>query len=241
MSMPMAGMVADVVVTARKMTETLQRVPTAIQAQQSDLGDYKLYTLANLTTVAARQTKQVLFLHQDHIRFDRVYVFKLDLDASGGAHDTGPTTTTLRLENKPANGLGRALPAGAVSIRQPRAGTDHLIGEPQLRDVSVGEPFELELGQASDVQVAWRVTAVTAAGRANGHRRLRASVEATLTNAKSEPVAAELRLLSASYTGLRVVAESQAHGTKAGDPVWRTPLPANGEAVVTYTVEYVAD
>jgi len=211
------------------------------RARQTDLGDYKLYTLDEPTTVAARQTKQLMFLHQEHVRFDRVYVFKLDLDASEGASAAGPTTTTLRLENKPANGLGRALPAGAVSIRQPQDGTDYLIGEPQLRDVSVGEPFELELGEASDVQVAWRVTAVTAAGRAGGRHRARATVEATLTNAKSEPIAAELRLLSASLTGLRVTAESQAHGTKAGDPIWRVPLPANGEAVVTYTVEYLTD
>ena len=205
------------------------------RATQSDLGDYKLYTLDEPTTVAARQTKQVMFLQQAAVKFDRLYVYRLSFDSTTEAHAQGPAVTTLRLVNTDANGLGRALPAGPVSIRQPRDGTDYFLGQPEMRDVAVGQPFELELGEASDVQVSWRRVSVTGF-KANGRQRQRIVMEATLTNAKGEPVTAELRQIAAGLA-LKVIAESQAHTTKAGDPVWRVPLSANGEAVVTYTVE----
>jgi len=151
-----SGFIDEVVVTAQKSFSRVMDAPApppmAVagmaepRAKQSDLGDYKLYTLDEPTTVAAQQTKQVMFLHQPAVAFDTAYVFKL---APNGyptdAHGAGPTQTTLRLQNKPAKGLGLALPAGAVSVRQPQGGSQRFIGEPQLRDVSVGEPFELEI------------------------------------------------------------------------------------------------
>ena len=59
----------------------------------------------------------VLFLHQDKVKFDRVYVFRLD--DPGGADPTTPqpTIATLRFDNKPEKGLGDALPGGKVSVR----------------------------------------------------------------------------------------------------------------------------
>jgi len=228
-----AGMLAeDIVVTAEKRT------------QLSELGDYKLYSLIEPTTVAARQTKQVLFLHQAGVQFDRVYVYRLAINTSAeGAHDQGPTVTTLRLENKPANGLGLPLPAGAVSVRQPRAaagGGALFIGEPQLRDVAVGEPFELTTGEASDVQATWRVVSFQSFRR-NGRDGERAAIEARLTNAKSQPVTGELRHIVGGAEGFKVIAETSPHGTKGGDPVWRLTVPATGEASVSYTVEYLTD
>jgi len=215
--------------------------PPPPRARESDLGDYKLYTLDEPTTVAARQTKQVLFLSQADVAFDTVYVFKaVSSQPATGGEVKGPAETTLRLENKAAKGLGRALPAGAVSVRQRQGdGPERFIGEPQVRDVPVGEPFELVTGQASDVQVAWRITGLQRYDKAGRHG-VRVSVEATATNAKGRPVVAEFRDQVAGRTGYGVVAESQGHGTKAGDPVWRLELPANGEASLTYTAEYLA-
>jgi len=208
------------------------------RASQSDLGDYKLYSLDEPTTVAARQTKQVLFLHQDRVKFDKVYVFKLGdwlLDGADDAEGRGATTPTLRLENKPEKGLGRALPAGAVSIRQSQGGAERFLGQPDLRDVPVGEPFELEIGQAADVQASWRIVGRTRS-KVNGQALQRSTVEATLTNAKTTPVTAEVRMLG-SEGSLKVLDETSPHTTKAGDPVWSLTVPAGGEASVTCTVE----
>ncbi len=226
----------DLVVTAQRREEFLQKVPVA--TTQSDLGDYKLYTLANPTTVAAQQTKQVAFLSQDGVKFDRVYVYKVAPDALGGT-EAGPTTITLRLQNKPANGLGLPLPAGAVSVRASVAasGEERLIGQSALRDVPVGEPFELEIGSAANVQAKVRMTAQTL-GKAKGRSFERDTFEATLTNASSRPVTGEIRQ-PVQGAGFKVDAETAPHTTKAGDPVWRMSVPANGSASVTYAVEWL--
>jgi hypothetical protein len=213
--------------------------PPPPMARQSDLGDYKLYTLDGPTTVAGRQTKQVLFLHQPDVAFDTVYVARLSSQyANPLAIPSHPTEITLRLDNKPAKGLGRALPAGAVLLRQAQGGRDQVVGQPALRDVPVGEPFELVAGQASDVQARWSITEVKRFSRA-GRNGAAVSVTATLTNAGAGPVTAEVRDQVAGRRNYAVAAESQPHDTKAGDPVWRLDLPANGEASVTYTAEFL--
>jgi len=74
----------------------------------------------------------------------------------------------------------------------------------------------------------------------HGHQGARATIEATLTNAKPVAVTGEIRQLRA-YDSTKVVTETAPHGTKAGDPVWRLTVPANGEASVTYTVDYLEE
>ncbi len=230
---PMAGFqnVAELVVTAQR------------RAKQSELGDYKLYTLVEPTTVAARQTKQLVFLRQGRVTFDSVYVYKLDLpNSDDDAHGLGPTTTTLRLENKTDKGLGLALPAGAVSVRQVQlgdGGPELFVGEPSLRDIAVGAPFELEVGEASDVEVNWRVVSLQAF-KSNGRDGERATIAASFTNAKPEAVTGEFRH-AVNGQSFKVVAETSGHGTKGGDPVWRLTVPANGQADLTYTVRYLID
>jgi hypothetical protein len=205
---------------------------------QSDLGDYKLYTLAEPTTVAARQTKQVMFLTQPKVAVDTAYVFRLAPWSLNQGHGEGAADITLRLENKPGAGLGRALPAGQVTLRQSQAGAERLVGEAPLRDVAVGEPFELVAGQASDVRISWRVVK-TEPFRRDGRTGVRASLEVTASNAGAAPVAAELRQQVSGYRDGAIIAESQPHGSKAGDPVWRIALPAHAEAPLSYTLEYL--
>lgn len=228
-----------------------QAVPVSVsayastkRASESNLGDYKLYTLDEPTTVTAHQTKQVLFLSQPGVRFDRVYVHRLVMEFGCpclGGVGGGPAVTTLRFENKTAKGLGRALPAGSVSVRRPGAAggqPDLFVGQPDLRDVSVNEPFELEIGQASDVQVRWRVTTAALFLR-HGRYGRRTALEVTLTNAKTETIAAEIRHPIAGHAGFKVVSQSAPHTTKGGDPVWRVPLAAGETATLTYTIEQV--
>ncbi len=212
--------------------------PAAARARviESNLGDYKLYALAEPTTVAARQTKQVMFLDQPAVKFEAVYSREVVDYASQAFLPPAPARTILRFENKAALGLGRALPAGGVQIRQARAlagGRELLVGEPRLeRDVPVNEPFELNLGEASDVTVSKTVTRITKDGQDHVLRDLKV----TATNAKPYPVTVEIRHPRLGAPGFQVVAESQPHGLKSGDPLWRLGVPAQGAVDLTYTV-----
>jgi hypothetical protein len=228
---PSAFALNEVVVTAQKL------------AVESQLGDYKLYTLAEPTTVAAHQTKQVLFLEEAAVKFDTVYAYTVydpQRSAAGAAPQSvpQPAGVVLRLSNTAAQGLGRPLPAGTVQLRQPQAiagSQDLLLGEPALdRDVPVGEPFELRVGRASEVTLSERLSSE----RPRPGGRVRQTYEVLAANAKPLPVTVEIRHDRAAESGFKVTAESAPHGEKAGDPLWRLTLPPGSEQTLRYTVEY---
>ena len=94
------------------------------RAQQSDLGDYKLYTLDEPATVAARQTKQVAFLDPAGV----AYGMKPQVYRGAASRSIKPgvtpallcqtmTTSPCLKGNTTAKGLGRALPAGSVAFK----------------------------------------------------------------------------------------------------------------------------
>src|SRR5690606_7916058 len=58
--MAMRSAVAEIIVTGNRV------------ARQGELGDYKIYTLPEPTTVAARQTKQVRFLEREGVAYERL-------------------------------------------------------------------------------------------------------------------------------------------------------------------------
>jgi hypothetical protein len=206
------------------------------RVQATSLGDYKLYSLVEPTTVAAMQTKQVRFLHQTGISFETLYVARqgpyVRADNIGGAQ---PAQVVLRFQNKTANGLGLPIPAGMVSLRQPQGGREYYLGEHGVRDVPSGEEFELEAGSASDVQVKGEVVSDQNVGKGAAERD-QVALRYTITNAKPTPAAFELRQ-SPQRDLFRVITESSPHVLKNGDDVWRVTLPANGTATLSYTFE----
>ena len=217
----MAGGEADeIVVTASRV------------AVQSELGDYKLYTLPDPTTVAAHQTKQVLMVEQAAVPFDRLYVF----DVQAGDHESGDAVApkaVLRLTNTLARGLGKPLPSGTVSVMEPgpRGGLI-LTGEKRLKDTPIGLPVEIELGQAMDITIRstnvrdWRV----------GKKR-RVAVETEIANNKTVPVVLEIREARSYGPGFRILRESRRHHSDRGDEVWTLTLAPGERTLLTYTVQ----
>jgi hypothetical protein len=203
------------------------------------LGDYHLYVLTNPTTVAARQTKQVMFLHEAAVRADTVYAATLDgIDAAR----TSPARTVLRLDNTAEHGLGRGLPGGTVQVRQRQArgdGRELLVGEARLeRDVPVGEPFELVIGNDRDVTIHSDVVTRPPL-RYPFHGRYIQTVTVQATNAKATPVTVEIRHSRRFPKGFEVTTESQSHGLKSGDPLWRFVVPAGETHALTYSVAFM--
>ena len=206
--------------------------PPPPRAKESDLGDYKLYTLDEPTTVAAKQTKQVAFLSQPAVAYDLVQTYR-GWSPTGFGGRAMPTVTTLRLKNDAASGLGRSLPAGAVAVMAaPPGGSDRYLGAPEVRDVPVGEPFELALGASSAVSV--RDVALLDS-RSVDDRRI--SKELTAVNASARPATVELRQ-PALGRNFRITTESQPHALKAGDPIWRVTVPPGGAQSVTYVMQW---
>lgn len=196
------------------------------------LGDYYLYPLAERTTVAESQTKQVSFLDVRGVPATKAYEYRAEwlqtLDTPASA------VTVLRFSNSAKGGLGDQLPAGTVRVYIADArGQAQFIGENPIGHTPMGSAIAIKTGDAFDVKV--QPTVVTRAKL--GDRRWRSSIDYTVTNARPEPVT--VRVAQAGlYFDTRVVSESLKSTRRDADTLeWAVPVPANGKTVLNVTVE----
>jgi hypothetical protein len=216
----------DVIVTGTRLS---------LQARMRELGDYKLYALPVPTTIAARQSKQVQFLSQADVPFQRIYMFEADEQSMFESKFAAqPATAVLRLENKESEGLGKPLPRGVVSVVETGGGGAVLAGQDRLDDTPVGLPIELELGRAMDVWVEPRVTQDETIE--SEHNEQRVSVEVRLRNDKPVTITLEYRQ-PRTGENFRIAQESRAHTLKDGDIRWTFRLQPGGRAVLRYSMQ----
>lgn len=198
-------------------------------ARQGELGDYKIYTLPEPTTVAARQTKQVRFLEREGVAYERVYRAYVP----NGNEEARPMAILLKLKNEEAAGLGVALPGGSVAVMQPDgAGGVLLAGQDRFVDKGVGLPVRLTFGESPDVQAQTRLVKSTSTTR-GAVTTNRSEIEATVTNARAEAVMVELVADAATSRGFRIRRQSvRSRIDDTGYPVWTLTVPANGAATL---------
>lgn len=213
MRMAVQEAAADIVVTGSRV------------ARQGELGDYKIYTLPEPTTVAARQTKQVRFLEREGVSYERVYRAGV-LNAD---EETQPTAVVMKLRNEEGAGLGVALPGGSVAVMQPDGtGGVLLAGQDRFEDKGVGLPVRLTFGESPDVRVQTRLVKSGSSTR-GAVTTERTEVETTVTNVRSEPVTVELVADAAMQRGFRIRSQSvRSRVDDTGYPVWTLSVPANG-------------
>ncbi len=196
------------------------------------LGDYYLYPLAERTTVANLQTKQVSFLdvhgapaqHGYESRFGWLQTSDTPISAN----------TVYTFSNSAKGGLGDQLPAGVVRfyIRDSR-GQAQFIGESAIGHTPMGSKLAISTGQAFDVKVQPVVEART---RVND-RRWKTSMRYTLTNALPKPVTVRV-IQSGLWGDVRISAESQKSERRDADSViWTVTVPANGKTDLTATFD----
>ena len=208
-------------------------VPGTETASREQLGDFYLYPLAERTTIADKQTKQVSFLDvkdaaaSSGYRFDNAWL--------GNSEEPRSAQSVLRFSNSGAAGLGDALPAGVVRVyvRDAR-GQPQFTGENRIEHTPQGSDIALPTGDAFDV----KVQATTVARTRISSTRWRTEMRYRLTNARDRPVSVELVQNGLDWGDTRVLADSgKGERTKAGAMTWQVPVPANGEAVVTATFD----
>ncbi len=225
----MAMAVARAVVEEVAVTGSRARL-----AEQSELGDYKLYTLPEPVTVAARQTKQVAFLDQKGVAFQRLYVFTINgYDTYDHPENLPATDVVLRLENKPGQGLGKPLPSGALAVMETAGGRPAFAGEQSMRDVAVGQPFDLVIGSALDVATTPRLLKDETPRKG----RVRRTYEVDLANDKTVPITFEVRC-ETYREGFKMVSSPGRHDVREGALAWRFVLPPGGRKTVRYVLEY---
>lgn len=180
-----------------------------------DLGDLKLYRVAEPVNVAANAQKQVALLIQAAVPFQRRYrraVFP------SRQSEAAPTTILLVMENETAAGLGVPLPTGSTALYARRGADRLLLGLGSLADRAVGETVRLAGGVSHQVQVAQTITADREA-------------VVVATNANAFPVTLDIPIGSA---GQQIEPLGAGTERKDGIVTWSPELPPGGRAELRY-------
>jgi hypothetical protein len=198
---------------------------------REQLADYYVYPIAQTTTVANSQTKQLSFLTAERVRADKGY--EQTFYTLQSQDEPVSAEVRVRFSNSQASGLGDQMPSGVVRVYARDArGQPQFIGEDRLGHTSAGSELALKTGDAFDVTIQPTLRETRSAGR----RETDFTMSYLVRNARPEPVTVTIRqenlwrfneVRSESHRGRRTDADSFA---------WDVPLPANGETELTFTV-----
>jgi hypothetical protein len=199
------------------------------------LGDYYLYPLAERTTIANAQQKQVSFLDVKASPARKAYEF---VNGWMGGNDVPRSAaTTIKFSTSRNGGLGDQLPAGTVRVYMRDArGDPQFIGENRIGHTPMGSSMSIRTGEAFDVKVKVVVEERTKLS----NRRWRTRMRYTVSNARDTPVTVDLaqdglwgdvKITDQSITGERVSADRVE---------WKVPVAANASAdlIATFDTRY---
>jgi len=208
-----------------------QRSIGAESSGRPQLGDYYLYPIKQLTTVANNQTKQVSFLDANSVKASKGY--ELSFYSFQSNSQPQSAEVRVRFSNSKAGGMGEQMPSGVVRVyARDSRGQPQFIGEDHIGHTSAGSELALKIGDAFDVTVQPTLEQT----RRISWRKTEYDMSYLVRNARAVPVTLTLRqdglwrenaVLKESIAGRRTDADSFA---------WDVPVAANGETTLTFTV-----
>jgi hypothetical protein len=195
------------------------------------LGDYYVYPIRQLTTVANNQTKQVSFLDASGVKANKGY--ELSFYGFSSSDEPQSAEVRMRFANSKATGLGEQLPSGVVRVYMRDArGQPQFVGEDLIGHTSAGSELALKIGDAFDVGVQPTLEAT----RRITQRKHEYDMSYLVRNARATPIVVTLRQ-DGLWRENAVVKESiKGRRTDADSFAWEVPVPANGETKLTFTI-----
>ena len=210
---------------------TLQQAGTESGSRER-LGDYYLYPLAERTTIANLQTKQVSFLDVHGVPAEHGYEFR---NRWLGTAETPQSAKSVYSFSTSAHaGLGDQLPAGVLRFyMRDKRGDPQFIGESRIDHTPMGSTLSLATGDAFDVKVRAVVDKRTRLSTFNWQSDMRYE----LSNALPRPVTVKL-LQEGLWGDSRITAESQKSTRRSAETAeWAVTVPANAKASLTATFD----
>jgi hypothetical protein len=203
--------------------------------QQESFAEYHLYTLPRRTTIKQNQSKQVNLMNATGVKVEKKYEYRGQLHFYSQPMGTMPEEnagTFLVFQNEEENELGVPLPGGVMRVyQQDQSGMLQFAGEDRIDHTAKDEEVRLRLGSAFDLVCERKQTDYKALP-GNAHE---AAFEITLRNHKETDVVIDVvEPMPGDWT---VLAQSQDYEKRdAQTAIFSVPVPADGEAVVTYRV-----
>ncbi|MBW8297586.1 hypothetical protein [Sphingopyxis sp.] len=214
----------EVMVTASRIDrrEMLMYAPVAAPAPPpppppaEDLGDLKFYRVPFRVDVSAKGQKQVALLSEDKVAVEQLYAVTLYQN-----NQPQPLMMRLRVQNREADGLGLALPAGTAAVFESVGGQRLLVGEAAIGDKAKDERVDYDIGQSPAVQFR----AVVQERDAKSAYQI---WQVTLTNAR--PFDAEVEIL----IPFAIDPPPEGWERRGSTWVWRVRVPANDSVTQSF-------
>jgi len=219
---------------ARPEAMMMQAKAVAAEMHEEAFAEYHLYTLERPTTIKDRQKKQVALLEADHVKVARRYI--VESPQWWYVQRIGKQKQDVRVEaefaNRADNHLGMALPGGVVRLYQrDRRGTAQFVGEDRIEHTPKDEVVKVTMGNAFDTVAERRQTDY----KKLADNLFEDAFEVTLRNHKDTAITMEvLEQLGGDW---EMISNSHPYEKSSAFGIsFAVPVPANGEATLTYRV-----
>lgn len=221
------------------------------QFRQTDLFEYKLYSLQRRTDLANNETKQIELVSGKSVQATKVFIydglagqwrwwannFAYRGQGSFGQQSNQKVGVFVTFRNEQKAGLGIALPKGRVRVyKRDDDGKEQFIGEDEIDHTPKDEELRLYLGNAFDIvgersQKDFKSFA--------GGRVVEETIEIKVRNHKSETVEVLAYEHPWRWSQWEIV-KSNTDWEKVDQSTIKFPLriAKDGERVITYTIRY---
>jgi hypothetical protein len=209
-------------------------------ARREELGDYKLYRTPEPTTVAAYQTKQVVFLEAGDVAVEKRYVFEFDTPEYFAVDEPEPANVEYRIDNSREGTLGVPLPAGTYRAFTARGeGSAFFLGEDYVEDRAVGLPVKPRVAYSPDVQIETRILKREEKSLKGGVTRYRMTVEHVVTNASPQSALVEIAGGRGLGGALKIEKASIRTLKTESLPTWLVTLAPETSQTLSYRATWV--
>jgi hypothetical protein len=199
--------------------------------EEKSFAEYHLYTLGRRTTLANAQTKQIELLKVQKVPVTRRYVYRASLGSR--------VATMLEFKNseKTCQGLGIPLPKGPFRVYQRDTdGQAEFVGQDQIDHTPKDEPVRIRIGYAFDLAAERTQTANRTQAGQDWNQQ---DWKLTLRNHKDQPVTITVEEPLDGNRNWAILNSSHKYEKKDSRTLeCNLEVPANGQVVLTYTVEY---
>lgn len=236
---------------ARGMADVAMAKAAEPQFQQTELFEYKLYTLKRHTDLNDDETKQIELVSGRDVAAKKVFIYDGIADqwrawynnysyrdqGSFGQQSNPKVGVFMTFKNDEKSGLGIPLPKGKVRVyKRDDDGKEQFIGEDQIDHTPKDEELRLYLGNAFDIvgERAQTDFKSYAAGRI-----VEETIQIKVRNHKKEPVEVQIYEHPWRWSQWEIT-KSSSEWIKVDQSTVRFPvyIGKDEEKVVTYTVRY---
>jgi hypothetical protein len=221
------------------------------QFEQTDLFEYKLYTLQRRTNLRNNETKQIELINGRNVDAKKVFIYDGLSDqwrywlndysyrnqGSFGQQSNQKVGVFVLLKNDSKSGLGIPLPKGKVRVyKRDEDGKEQFIGEDQIDHTPKDEEIRLYLGNAFDIvgERAQKDFKSFAGGRV-----VEETIEIKIRNHKKE--SAEVLVYEHPWRWSEwKITNSSAKWEKVDQSTLKFPVNVgkDQESIITYTIRY---